>query len=205
MANRANPCGLRPINMPYGNIRCNWYQAATGTAIYMYQPVDLDANGRVTIAAANSFATVVGSAMGFADDAFSPLPNNYSGYLPANPTLPYTANSAGLVYVLVADDPNQLFVMMEDTGGTALANTDLNAGAALIYHGNTGNTVSGICNAVIDRSTVGTGTDLTVQLVRKWDKADNELGNYCKWVVRIVRHRYNIQPPGGVAGSGLLI
>jgi hypothetical protein len=204
MPNRASPCGLRPINQPYGAIRCNWYQAATGTAIYMYQPVDLDSNGRVVLTAANSFATTVGSVMGFADSNFGPLSSDYSGYLPANPPQTYV-NSAGLVNVLVADDPNQYFVIMEDTGGTALANTDLNAGCALIYHGATGSTVSGVCNAVLDRSTVGTGTDLTVQLVRKWDKIDNELGNYCKWVVRIVRHRSNIQAPGGVAGSGNLV
>lgn len=202
MANRASTCGLRPIDQPYGNIRCNWYQAATGTAIYMYQPVDLDANGRVAIAAANSFATYVGSVMGFADDMYCPLPNPY---LAANPALGYTSNSAGLINVLVADDPNQQFVIMEDTGGSALANTDRNAGAVLTYHGGTGNTVNGVCNAVIDRSAVGTGTDLTVQLVKPWDKSDNELGNYCKWVVRIARHRYAIQPPGGALGAGNLI
>ena len=187
MANKSRITGLRPINQPYGGIRCNVYEAATGVAFYMYQPVDLDANGRVVVATASNATLILGSVVGLMNDAFGPPDDAYSGYIPANPA---SVNSAGLINILVADDPNQLFVIEEETGGgTQLAATNVGNGASFTYIATTGNTQSGISNAVLDASTVGTTTDLTLRLIKKWDKPDNAYGAYCKWVVAINRHR----------------
>ena len=78
---------------------------------------------------------------------------------------------------------------------TALTAVAANAGAAIVFQSTTGNTTTGVSNAVLDRSTVGTGTDMVIQLIRKLDKPDNEYGDYCKWVVRIARHRYAAGDP----------
>ncbi len=189
MANTSHITGLRPINQPYGAVRANIYEAATGSAYYMYQPVDLDANGRVVAAIAGSAGNgffILGSIVGLFNDAFGPPDDAYSGYIPANPA---SVNSAGVIKILVADDPNQLFLIEEDTGGTALDAQAIGAGGVFTFLATTGNTVSGVCNAVLDRSTVAATTDLTLRLIKKWDKPDNAHGNYCKWVVQIIQHR----------------
>jgi hypothetical protein len=199
MANTSKICGLRPINQPFGAIRCNYYEAATGTALYMYQPVDLDANGRVVVATASNATLILGSVLGVFDGGFGPLLKDYSGYAPANPTgLNYSA-SDGLLKVLVADDPGQLFVIEEDTGGSALTAQEIGTACSFTYTATTGNTISGISYAVLDRSTTATTTDNTLRIIKKWDKPDNAYGDYCKWVVQINRHR--LTPMTLVAGN----
>ena len=150
MANVSGKKGLRPINQPYGNIRCNYYQATTGVAWYMYQPVDLDANGRVVTATAGSVGnfSLLGSIIGMADDSFGPINNSYSGYLPANPTM---TGSGGYVNLLVADDPGQYFLIEEDTGSTALTAQAIGAASTFSFQATSGSTVSGIANVVYRR------------------------------------------------------
>lgn len=200
MANVAGKKGLRPINQPYGNIRCNYYQATTGVAWYMYQPVDLDANGRVVTGVAGSVGNffLLGSIIGMADDSFGPINNSYSGYLPANPAV---TGSGGFVNLLIADDPSQQFVIEEDTGGSALTAQAIGAASTFTYQASSGSSVSGIANVVLDRSEVNTTTDLALRLIKKLDKTDNAYGDYCKWVVSINRHRLNGQC---VAGGTLI-
>ena len=197
MANVTGKKGLRPINQPYGNIRCNYYQAATGAAYYMYQPVDADANGRVVVATASDQTMILGSIIGMLDDAFSPISNSYSGYIPANPAF---TTSGGYVNLLIADDPAQQFVIEEDTGGSALDAQAINAGACFTYTNSTGSTITGIANVVLDRSTVATGTGMQLRIIKKLDKPDNAYGDYCKWIVSINRHRLN---PGANQAVGV--
>ena len=201
MPNVSHITGLRPIEQPYVTIRSHWYEATTGTAFFMYQPVDLDANGRVIVAltgTASTAAFLLGSIVNLADDANGPPSSSYSGYIPANPA---SVNSAGLVRICVADDPGQFFVVEEDTGGSALDAQSIGAGAVLTYIATTGNTTSGVSNAVIDRSLVATTSDLTLRLIKKWDKPDNAYGNFCKWIVAINRHRITAQ---AIAGGNLI-
>ena len=199
MANVTGKKGLRPINQPYGNIRCNYYQATTGNAWYMYQPVDLDANGRVVSAVAGSAGHyLLGSIIGMADDSFGPIPGADSGYIPAFPAM---TGSGGFVNILVADDPGQYFIIEEDTGGSALDAQSIGSAAVHTFLATTGSTVSGIANAVLDRSTVATTSDLTLRILKKLDRIDNAYGNYCKWIVSINRHRLTGQ---SVAGGNLI-
>ena len=199
MANTRHTIGLRPIDQPYGNIRANYYEAATGVALYMFQPVTLDANGRIIFGVANSAGSaLLGSVLGFADDSFCPLPNPY---LAANPGLAYTANSAGLVKVFVADDPNQFYVIEENTGGTALDAQAVGASVSFTYLASgTGNTTNGIANAVLLRATAGAVNNgvNSLRLIKKWDKLDNAYGNYCKWIVKIDNHFMTATSSGGV-------
>ena len=198
MPNSSHVMGLRPIDQPFGNISANYYEAATGVAIYLYQPVDLDSNGRVVVAGANSGNFIVGSVLGVYDDAFGPLANPYAAANPAS------TNSAGLLKVLVADDPQQYFLIEEDTGGSALTAQAVNAGANFTYTGTTGSTISGVANAVLDRSTlIAGGSNQQFRLIKKWDKPDNAYGNYCKWIVKVYLHRHN--PPIDEAALGTTV
>lgn len=197
MANKSSICGLKPIEQPYGNIRVHYYHAATGTALYKYMPVDIDANGRVIVATFASNNLLIGSIVGLYDGNYGPSDSNYS-YIPANPI---AYGSAGLITVAVADDPNQLFIIEEDTGGTALTAVDGGAGGSITLTATTGNTVSGICNAVLDRSIVGTGSNHQLRIIKKLDKPDNDYGDYCKWIVSIALHRYMPSTPESARGT----
>lgn len=193
MPNVSHVMGLRPIEQPFGNIKANYYEAATGVALFVYHPVDLNSSGRVTIAVPNSGNLIVGSVLGVYDDAFGPLANPYAVANPAS------VNSAGLLKVLVADDPNQHFVIEEDTGGTALDAQSVGAGGSFTYLGTTGNTTSGMANVVLDRSGVdAANTNQQFRLIKKWDKPDNAYGNWCKWIVRINYHRYTATSSGAI-------
>ena len=203
MANTSKQCGLRPL---YPVIRANVYKCETSLAHYMYDPVTLNAGGFVQGCQHNtaSGATpILGSIIGFLTGNFGPISYAYSGYVPANPAADQV-DSNGYTRALVADSPDQLFVIEEDTGGTALTQAAVGLGGAFTIQGaTTGNTISGVGNTVLDRSLTGTAptSDLALQLIKLWDKPDNDYGNYAKWVVRIYGHQY---APGAGDGSGLV-
>jgi len=199
MANTSKPCGLRPVSQPYGSIRCNWYKMVTGCAIYMYHPMALNASGYAETATVGSDNALVGSAIGFADNDWAPISDSYSGYCPANPS---SVDSSGYVNVLIADDPEQLFIIEEDSAGTALTVAANFAGIDLCYLAASGSTVSGISYCCADASTVGTNTGQQLQLIKKLDRSDNAYGDYCKWIARIHYHKYN--PPNQVGVSSLI-
>jgi len=201
MANVSRIQGLRPLDQPYGSTQINYYEVATGTAIYKYQAMDLDANGRAIIAVVKSNNRIVGSAVSLVTDQFAPVDDAFP-YMPANPTMT-TANSAGIMYVGISDDPNQLYVIEEDTGGTALDGLARNAGCSLTYTASTGNTSSGLSNTVLDRSGVRVGSNQQVRLIRLWDKPDNAFGDWAKWVVKINLHRYNMEADDTAPGTSI--
>ena len=202
MANVRKTCGLRPIEEPYGSIQVTPYVALTGEALYMYQPVTLSAGGSIGVFTCGSDGTcILGSIVGFGTtDGRGPIDNNYSGYVPAAPAA-NQLDANGHFRVFVADDPNQRFIIEEDTGGSALTLAAVGAGGNFTYLATTGNTVNGWANVVIDRSDVGVApsSNLPIQLIRKWDKEDNAYGDYCKWVVRLNNHQYN--PCAAVGGN----
>ena len=188
MANTSRVQGLRPINQPFGGIRANWYEAATGVAFYRNQPVDKDTNGRVVAATAGSGNYILGSVLALGDDEFGPPRDSTSGYIGANPA---SANSAGIINVLVADDPAQWFLLEEDTGGAALDSLARGLGVNFATQALAGNTKTGVSTAVLDRSTVIAGSSQQFRIIKKWDKPDNAYGDYCKWIVMPFYHRYN--------------
>lgn len=190
MANTSKICGLRPINPV---IRANVYKHVTGLEVYMNQPAKLNGSGYAEQALFNGTSAggqaLVGSVVGFLGGDWAPESSSYSGYLPVNPT---SADSNGYVNVLIADSPDQLFVIEEDTGGTALTQAACFLGSVMDCIGTTGSTISGVASAVLDRSKTLTApmSNLTLQLIKKWDKPDNAYGDYCKWIVRINDHQY---------------
>ena len=203
MANTSRKCGLRPINQPFGAIRCNYYKAVTGAAYYLYTPVALNANGYVTWLGGlgnSSDNAMLGSVVAFLDGDWGPVDNSYN-YVPANPS---SVDADGLINVLVADDPQQQFVIEEDTGGTALTSAAKGAQVGIGLQATSGSTISGICNCLIDRSTIGTNlSNGCLQLIKLWDKPDNDYGNYAKWVVKPAIHAYGVILGGVVVGPGI--
>ena len=189
MANANTPRGLIPYayqsGAPY-NAAVNVYYVPAGnaTALYIGDPVvglnnSADANGVPAVGIATAGATnyVLGVMMGRANNAGQlvvPVLQSNSVYLPAL--------TAGYIYV--ADDPNLLHMVQEDSVGGAMAvgaggrNVDLIAGA--------GNATSGYSGWMLDSNTLGTGNTLQMRVMRALQEADNQAGvAYAKWLCRI--------------------
>jgi hypothetical protein len=193
MANTSNPCGLKPIDQPFGTIRVNVYRCSTGTVggMFLNQPVDLNTSGLIHVANANSGNYWLGSIVGFLTGDFGPIDSTYP-YLPANPRAS-DVDSSGNVNVLVADDPQQRFVI-EESSGTALTIANCNNAASFAYFAGaaSGNTKTGICTCVLDAGHVSSvGSNAQLRMIAKLDKPDNAYGSYCKWVVMPQYHRYS--------------
>lgn len=193
MANdERNLVGLRPLDQPYGNIRIGYYRANTARNIFKYQPVMLNNSGQVQVGTLIADCSgILGTVVGFVDANKAALPPSMDSLSDA--AFLTNGNNA---YVAVADDPNQLFTLEEDTGGTLIGSAN-SAGqtVSFTYLGTTGDTVTGIANAVLDRSTLAAGTGGVFTIVEPYDiiNSDGTLntptGNFCKWVVRISTHQ----------------
>ena len=121
MANKDAPFGLKPIGK-VGQNRDNqglseYSIAASATAIYFQDPVELAATGTITVAAATD--ALLGSLNGvFFTDATTGKPT-YANHLNAS-------NTATDIVGFVSDDPYERFEIQAD-GATAAADVGLNA------------------------------------------------------------------------------
>lgn len=185
MANVDAAFGLRPIRYVSGapyNGACNkYYIPATDTdaAAYIGSLVKLtggaDANG-IPVVTANVATTnpVIGVVVGV-----EPVTHE---------STVYRANSTAR-YVWVADDPNLLFEVQEDSVGGALAATACGATAALIGF-TSGSTTSGLSSTEIDSSGLSetADTDDDVLILRLSQRQDNAVGVNAVWEVRLNNH-----------------
>jgi hypothetical protein len=188
MANPNTPRGLVPYaytwGAPYnGSVNVYYVPVGNATALYVGDPVLLvsntaDANGIPTaeIAAAGGGTYITGVFMGVANNAGQltiPVLQSNSVYLPASKA----------AYIYVADDPNLLHMVQEDSDGGAMVagaggrNADLVAGA--------GSTVTGLSGWMLDSSTLQTTNTLQMRVERLLQQADNAVGLYAKWLCRI--------------------
>lgn len=102
----------------------------------------------------------------------------------------YRANSTER-YVFVADDPNLIFSVQEDSVGGALAATAVGNTADLIGF-TTGSTTTGLSAIEIDSSTAtasGDGTE-DVFILGLDRREDNAIGVNAKWLVRLNNHSF---------------
>jgi hypothetical protein len=193
MANANIPRGLIPVRhrngAPYnGAFNIYHVPASDGTALFIGDPVVVvtnasDANGiptvtRATAAGGNFFS---GAVIGVVSAG--------------EPMVTRTRDSAvyrlasTLAYVMVADDPDLLFEIQEDSVGGSMAvgaasrNVDLVAG--------TGNTNSGYSGFMADSSTLAVTATLQLRIYRPVERADNAISasdTLGKWLVYINLH-----------------
>lgn len=191
MANTSAPTGLTPRRYrngaPWNGVARTYYHPATdAVALFVGDPViiagsaDADGVPTCTRATAASAGRITGVVVGFQPDTTV----NAAGYGAASTAF----------YVLVADDPALLFEIQEDSVGGALAATSVGLNADLIAaSGSTSTKQSGF---MLDSSTaLGTAT-LQFRIVELERRADNEIGNYAKWLVAI-----NLPTETGAVGS----
>ena len=85
-----------------------------------------------------------------------------------------------------------LYEVQEDSDGGALTTADI--GSTINLAAGAGNEITGISGQEIDSSTVGTGTQFRIRHIAR--REDNELGDFCRWIVMISDNQD--YAPGGV-------
>ena len=167
MANKDAAFGLRPIGK-VGQNRDNqglseYDIAASASAIYQNDPVEMAATGTITVAAATD--TVLGSLNGvFFTDANTGKPT-YANHLNAS-------NTATDIVGFVSDDPYERFEVQSD-GATAAADVGMNAD--IVYAaGSSPDYVSGV---ELDHSDLKTATAQLRVLAISNDIENNEAGS----------------------------
>lgn len=187
MANADSAFGLRPVRYlsgaPYNGAANKYYIPATDTdtAVYIGSVVKLTGG-----ADADGIPVVTGNV-----SSGNPVVGVVVGVVPATAdSLIYRANSTAR-YVMVADDPNLVFEVQEDSEGGALAATA--AGATCVLAGFiTGSTTTGLSGIELDSSNVSetSDTDDDVRIIALVQRPDNAIGANAKWLVRLNVHQY---------------
>lgn len=186
MANADAPFGLRPVRYlsgaPYNGAANKYYvPSSDSTAIYVGGLVKLAGS-----ADADGVASVTGNVA---------TGNAVLGVVVA--VVPDTADSlvyraaSTTRYVMVADDPNLVFEIQEDSVGAAMAAA--NVGNTADITGFTGgSTTTGLSSLEIDSSTAtasGDGTE-DVLIVGLVQSPDNAIGTNANWLVRLNNHSF---------------
>lgn len=174
MANVDNPHGLRPLGRRIGGgeSEVQWFQkdASEGTAIFIFDAVNAEADGNIEAASA------------------TPGTTRYSGV-----SLKYGAASTLTDHPVIVD-PFAFFDIQDnaDSGAMAaadaglLANIELNAGSATTY----------LSGHELDESTKATTASLDIKLHKLLPVSDNAAGGWSRWIVTINKHRLNAEVAG---------
>ena len=167
MANKDSAFGLRPIGK-VGQNRDNqglseYDIAASATAIFQDDPVEMAATGTITVAAATD--TLLGSLTGvFFTDASTSKPT-FANHLKGS-------NTATDIKGFVADDPYERFEIQSDDA-TAAADVGLNAD--IVYAA--GSSPNYVSKVELDHSDLKTGTAQLRVLAISKDIENNEAGS----------------------------
>jgi len=186
MANTDFPRGLQP----YGNLlQVTEYKLSSAYAqdLFIWDPVVVNGTDRnVIIATAGTGNAITGSIVGIYDSNKVPLQYWDSGH-------------SGVGYVLVADDPRQLFIAQGDGDTSYLDINDCNGNINLVS--GSGSTVNYLSGWELDDSDTGGNTaGDQIRLLRPNQVSGNTVGiANCDWLCRINNHTAN----AGIVGVGV--
>lgn len=192
MANVNSPHGLNPVRYlsgaPY-NGAANVYTTTTGdgTAIGIGDLVlDLGTSTSNTDGTITKDVKIAATTDVFTGVVIAVLPDTRDSLI-------YRAAST-VRRLLVADDPNLLFEVQESTGGTPFTANDI--GLNCSFSIGSPSTVTGRSGTVLDNSTEQTTNTLAAKIVGFYSAPDNAVGDSCRWLIRLNRHRYVDQLAG---------
>lgn len=188
MANTNVASGLSPVLPKGGVVQTTEYfvPASDGTALFAGDPVIIAGSGdaagvsSITRATGATAARITGVVVGFRPDASVQA----YGYRLAS-----TA-----AYVLVCDDPEQVYEVQDDSVGGALAVTDIGLNANLIAAA--GSAATKRSGFMLDTSTKATTNTHQCRILGIVQRDDVEIGANSKVLVRI-----NTPTETGAAGS----
>jgi len=193
MANANTPRGLIPYRYASGahyNGAFNVYSvpATYATNLFVGDPVvatgAADANGIpvVQIASAGGGAFTLGPMVGVVP-AGTPQ-------IAVTRDLPVYRQASVAAYIAVADDPNLLFWVQEDSVGGSIATATSGMKNADLVSGS-GSTTTGYSGWMLDSSTIATTSTLQLRIMTALQEVDNVVGtgdSFAKWLVRINNH-----------------
>jgi len=192
MANKDTPLGLVPIRhsngAPYNGAFSEYYiPSSYGTALGVGDPVIISGTSNTTAYMGNAPGTLpeINKATEGAGNYISGVIVGFN-LLPDDLTKTYNAASTERI-AYVADDPDLVFEIQEDSAGTVLDATDVGNNADFVDDHDV-STTSGKSGVELDRSSVGTGATLQLKIRRLINRVDNELGDSAKWEVTINTH-----------------
>jgi hypothetical protein len=159
--------------MPYGTVlRKQMYRvAAAATVMFKYDLVIRAAAGDVDAATIANRRLVLGTVLACFDN--NKLPKEYIA-------------DSGSGYVLVADDPNQLYIAQEDLTGATLGLADRGLNAAFIST-HRGNTTTGRSKMEIDSSSAAASRALQLNIIdcHRDDALESATSHYRRWICKI--------------------
>jgi len=190
MANTDAPLGLVPIRhkngAPYnGAVSAYYLRSDYATATFVGDPVvgtanllEFLGNAPGTLPTINKATAAGGAYTSGVIVGFSPLATDL--------TKTYNAASTERI-AYVADDPDLVFEVQEDSAGTVLDATDVGLNADYVFT-HAGSTTTGKSGVELDRSTINTTNTLQLKVLRLVNRVDNALGDSAKWEVMINLH-----------------
>lgn len=185
MANADTPMGLKPIRhingAPYNGAYREYYVPATyATALFVGDPVVITGTSNTSAIAGNAPGTLPeinksgeGTKISGVIVGFAPDPDGLERIY--NP-----ASTERIVYV--ADDPDLVFEIQEDSDGGALAATSVGLNAPLEF-ATSGSTTTGLSGVELDSSGAATTNTLNFKIMRLVNRVDNAIGTNAKWEV----------------------
>ena len=191
MANTDTPFGLRPVRMVNGSpysASIREFSTATGdsVAIMIGDPVELSGTSQtingIVYADVNRAETgdkIAGVCVGVRPAT-------------ASSTIYRAASTQTVIFVETGKDV--LFEIQEASGGTALTANDIGLNADFVVAA--GSTYTGLSGVELDNSTEATTNTLDLQIVDFVNRADNEIGENAKFLVRINRSQWADQVAG---------
>lgn len=196
MANADRPAGLVPTQYrngsPWnGQARMYYIASDNGSAFAIGDPVDLSGSGDtngvpgIVLATAgnNSGANMIlGSVVGVLGNVYGSSAGNFNS--PNTIVVPATKTQA--YYVMVADDPNIVFTVQEDSVGGALTAADIGINIDLTSAANNGY----ISQWELDSSVKSTSANYQMKLWGLAQTSDNAFGTNAKWLCTINLHRF---------------
>lgn len=191
MANADTPFGLIPRahknGAPYNGAYMEYYVPGDySTALYVGDPVTKTGTANTSEYKGNSPGTL--PEVNKTGDGTDYTTGVIVGFEPDPDNLSYTYNPADnerIVYV--ADDPELVFEIQEDGGGTVLDETDVGYNADYITT-HSGSTITGKSGVELDRSSIANTNTLQLRVLRLVNRVDNVLGDNAKWEVAINLH-----------------
>lgn len=197
MANADTSFGLRPVSYLSGgaysgHVRPYFKAAGYATAMFVGDPIVFVNTGNTTpvtdlVGGEFPIGTLQSVEQGAAGGPFGGVVVGF-GADPDNLNRSYSPASTEAI-VWVADDPNLVFEIQEASGGTALTAAAVGLNASVVV--GSGSTTYGTSGVELDNSTEATTATLELKLLGIVNRDDNEIGEHCKWLVKINNHQLN--------------
>jgi hypothetical protein len=208
MPNTSRISGFRPVQSASGGSmqgqgRIYAVLASDATALFVGDPVKLDGtghtNGVASVTKATQGAAVLGVVVGILPTKMDPVSGSMTAGAITLDTPVFRAAST-FQYVLVNDDPAQIYEVEAVTGANAnlsfaVTSIGLNADLSTVA----GSTTTGVSAAALDMSTAATTATLQFKILGAVNRVDNEpTGNSTKVLVKI----NNATLGGGTGATG---